>query len=327
MKSRVKRFVIIGLSSVLLIATGLGIYTWLHWSSAGSVYSASGVAHIELPYRLRNGPEHDAARSRNDGNPYILRIDTEDAGSLLYYGASHTRNPEHPQIADITSRWNMFKPTVALHEGRSSGYFYGALIEPFAGLPEPALVHKLARRDDIRLYTLEPAYSDEVAELLQLFSAEQIALYFFLRVYASEAGGVSDEALALDLLGKRTDVDGLRGSLSTLADVDRVWQRDFPGQEDWRVHQGEPGYLGEVSDSSRRIRGEHMARILIDMVEGGERVFAVVGSAHVIRQEWNLRAVFNQEPAWDQPTGKASQRGKRAELGDASTETPGQNRL
>lgn len=307
MKSLVKRIIIISLASVLLIATGLGIYAWLHWSPAGSIYPASGVAHIELPHRLRNGPEHDAARSHNGGNPYILDIDTKSAGSVLYYGASHTRDAGHPQVSDITSRWNVFKPTVALYEGRSRGFFYGALIEPFAGLPEPALVHKLARRDEIPLYTLEPAYEDEVAELLQLFSAEQIALYFFLRVYSSETSGVSDEALALDLLGKRTAVEGLRGSLSTLADLDRVWQRDFSDREDWRVHKGEPGYLSEISDSSRRIRGEHMARILIDLVERGERVFAVVGSGHVIRQEWNLRAVFNQEPAWDQPSAATSQ--------------------
>lgn len=291
----------------MLIIVSLGVYTWLHWSPAGSVYLASEAAHIELPYRLRNSTEHDAALNRSGGNPYILHSDTGDAGALIYYGASHTNDPNHPQIADITSRWDAFHPTVALYEGRARGYFYGGLIEPFAGLPEPALVHKLARRDNIPLYTLEPAYDDEVAELLQMFSAEQVALYFFLRVYSSEAGGVADEALALDLLEKRTDVNGLRGSLSTLEDVDRVWQRDFPDQADWRIQQGEPGYLSEISDSSRRIRGEHMARILIDLVEKGERVFAVIGSGHVIRQEWNLRAVFNMEPAWDQPVDASNQ--------------------
>lgn len=296
-----KRILSVFLVTILLIVAGLAIYARLHWSPAGSVYPANIVAHIELPHRLRNSAEHDAARTRNGGNPYILSIDTEGKGALLYYGASHTRDPAHPQIADIMSRWEVFKPTVALYEGRSRGFFYGSLIEPFAGLPEPALVHKLARRDDVPLYTLEPAYADEVAELLQSFSAEQVALYFFLRVYSSEAGGVANEGLARDLLAKRTDVEGLRGSLSTLADVDHVWQRDFPDEDDWRIQRGEPGYLSEISTSSRRIRGEHMARILIHLVDSGERVFAVVGSGHVIRQEWNLRTVFNQEPAWDQP--------------------------
>ena len=44
-----------------------------------------------------------------------------------------------------------------------------------------------------------------------------------------------------------------------------------------------------------------MVRILVDLVGQGERVFAVVGSGHVIRQEWNLRHLFSLEPAWDQP--------------------------
>ena len=231
-----------------------------------------------------------SSRSRSPGN-----------GALLYYGASHTSDPGDPQVEDITTRWEAFKPTVALYEGRRRNFVYGALIEPFAGLPEPALVHKLARRDDVTLYSLEPDYADEVGRLIEEFSAERVALYFFLRVYSSEAGGVSNETLATDLLAKRTDVDGLRASINSLDELDRVWQRDFPDAEDWRTIRGEPGYLAEVSHASRRVRGEHMARILIDLVRNGERVFAVVGSGHVIRQEWNLRAALNQEPAWDQP--------------------------
>lgn len=301
MNSRTWRVAGIFLTALLLLLASLALYVRLHWSPPGETYVLSDT--LALPHRLRNSAEHDAARSRNGGNPYILDIETADAGTLLYYGASHTSDPDDPQVADITAHWKAFKPTVALYEGRSRGHVYGALIEPFAGLPEPALVHKLARRDDVPLISLEPTYASEVAELLRSFSAEQIALYFFLRVYASEAGGEADESLARDLLGKRTEVDGLRGSLSTLEEVDRVWQRDFPAEGDWRVLQHEPreGYMAEISDASRRIRGEHMARILIDLVRRGERVFAVVGSGHVIRQEWILREAFDQEPAWDQP--------------------------
>ncbi len=290
------------LVSFLFVPVGLAIYTWSHWSPAGEVVPASQVGEIQLVYPLRNSQQHDAARERNGGNPYILDIQPEEVdGALLYYGASHTSDPEDPQISDITETWARFKPTVALYEGRSRGFFYGALIEPFAGLPEPALVHKLARRDQIPLYSLEPQYADEVAELLKTFTAEQVGLYFFNRVYASEAQGNADENLALHLLKKRADVEGLRGALKGLGDLDRVWQRDFPEEPDWRVNQGEPGYLGEISHESRRVRGEHMARILIHLVNEGHRVLAVVGSGHVIRQEWNLRAAFDQELAWDQP--------------------------
>ena len=289
---------------LLLIGACLGAYTWSHWSPAAPVYSNNGVPSVDLPHRLRNGPEHDAARQRNGGNPYILEVNPADQGAILYYGASHTRAPDHPQISDIESRWSAFKPTVALSEGRSRGHFYGSLIEPFAGLPEPALVHKLARRDRVRLYSLEPSYEDEVAQLLTRFEPEQVALYFFLRVYVSEAQGVAKESLADDLLAKRTNVKGLHGSLPSIASIDRIWERDFPGIMSWRTLTSEPNvdYITAISAESRRIRGEHMLRTLIDLAQRGERVFAVVGSGHVIRQEWNLRAVFRMERAWDQPT-------------------------
>ena len=285
----------------LILSASLGVYTWKHYSPAGAVYPGKDLAYIELDYPLRNGAQHDVAKEHNGGEPYILSFDTKNGGSLFYYGASHTLDGNHPQIADITSNWKRFNPTVALYEGRSRGYFYGALIEPFAGLPEPALVHKLARRGGIPLYGLEPPYTDEVGELLNSFSAEQVALYFFLRVYSSEAGGQPRESLALQLLGKRTDVYGLKGSIKDIADLDHIWQRDFPDQSDWRIQLGEPGYLKDISNRSQQIRGEYMARLLIGLVNRGERVFAVVGSGHVIRQEWNLRSALNQEPAWDQP--------------------------
>ena len=141
---------------VVMIGGGLGIYTWKHWSAGAPVYPGGDeMSFIELPLRLRNGAEHDPALQRNGGNPYILQVQPADRGAILYYGASHTRVPKHPQITDMETRWSAFNPTVALCEGRARGYFYGALIEPFAGLPEPALVHKLARRDSVRLYSLE----------------------------------------------------------------------------------------------------------------------------------------------------------------------------
>ena len=250
---------------LLLIAIFLASYTWLHWLEPGDYYRVAENAKPVLPHRLRTSAEHDEARTRNGGNPYILEIDLGSSGALLYYGASHIQDPSHPQVADITARWQAFKPTVALHESRR-GHFYGALIEPFAGLPEPALLKKLAHSDAVPVFTLEPTYEDEVSLLLQAFSAEQVALYFFLRVYSAETGRSSDERLAEDLLAKRTDVEGLRNSITDLEALDQVWQRDFPDQDDWRVQVLMPGYLSEIDRQSRVGRGEHMLHILIDLL-------------------------------------------------------------
>jgi pheromone shutdown protein TraB len=63
-----------------------------------------------------------------------------------------------------------------------------------------------------------------------------------------------------------------------------------------------PSRLHDVDEASRAVRGEHMARVLLDLVADGHRVFAVVGSGHVIRQEWALRMALGADPAPDQPT-------------------------
>jgi hypothetical protein len=43
--------------------------------------------------------------------------------------------------------------------------------------------------------------------------------------------------------------------------------------------------LVEVGHASREVRGQHMVRTLVDLAAREERVFAVVGASHVIRQE------------------------------------------
>lgn len=296
---RILRRLAIALGLLFVIAA---LWTWGAWSPGAPVHAVSAGA-IELPQRFRNSAEHDVLY-RAVGHPYLLEIpaETTGRGALCYYGARHASDPDDPQLADIEARWQAFAPTVALCEGRARGFMLGW---PFslAGVPEPAFVHQLARAAGVRLLSLEPSFEAEVRELLTQFTAERVALYFVLRVYRSETGSAVDEALALDLLRKRTDVEGLRGALTSLADMDRVWARDFPGMEDWRTQVGEPreGFLAQISDASRRIRGEHMVRVLTDLVRAGERVFAVVGSSHVIRQEWALRSLLGAPPAADQP--------------------------
>ena len=288
---------------ILLLCIFLAAYVYFHTSSSAPIYQI-GREQLELPHRLRTMDEHDVARRRNGGNPYILELNSA-GGALLYYGASHTRDPDHPQISDITKRWDEFEPTVALCEGRSRRHVWGMLIEPFAGLPEPALVHKLARRDRVKMHSLEPSYESEVAALNEQFDPRHVAMYYFLRVYASESRGAANDRLAMSLLAKRTNVEGLRGVLGDLSAVDAVWaELRVDPSSDWRTQTGEPifGIFGRISTASREYRGRHMIYAIADLMRKGERVFAVVGSGHVIRQEWNLRELFDATPAWDQPT-------------------------
>jgi len=287
---------------VLVLAfLGLGLHAWWVWSPGAPTYALSAEREaLALPERFRDGAEHDRIRAERD-EPYVLELATS-SGALCYYGAHHTDDFADPQLADIRARWAAFRPTVALCEGRSRGHLLGPLFPRFIGFGEPALVHALARADGIPLYSLEPEYADEVLLLLQRFRPADVALFFTLRVYWSESGGKADEALAEDLRAKRCEVDGLRTALPNLAAMDSAWKA-ITAEGDWRTWSAEmPGVLRALDDASRAARGEHMTRVLIDLVERGERVLAVVGSGHVIRQEWALRSALGAAPASDQPS-------------------------
>lgn len=295
-----RRILIRTLVVCLVLAAAVVTIAATSYSKGAEVYvETPEVRAIVLPHRLRTSAEHDAIMGPIWPKPYVLEFPR-----LVFYGAHHTNDRNDPQFVAIERQWNAFEPTVALCEGRSRGMFIGPIFSRLGGKSEVQLVHELARRDGVRLLSLEPRYEDEVAALLKEWTPEQVALYFTMRVYWSEAGGHADEDLAVDLLKKRTDVAGLRGSIATLADLDRVWQRETRGAlGDWRTRKDEPdaAFWPEISVDSRRVRGEHMARTLLDLHRKGERVFAVVGSGHVVRLEWILRAALGAPPAKDQP--------------------------
>jgi hypothetical protein len=272
------------LLACILLITSAAAVVWASCSPAAPTYRAGTEP---LPGRLRTWDEHDRI-VRDHGNPYVLRL-----SNLIFFGARHTSDRSDPQLAQIEGLWRQFHPTVALYEGRQQRYYVGPLFR-FGPVTESRLVHHLARRDDVRLVSLEPSYEDEVAALVHKWPPDRVALFFFTRVYWSEAGEEANERLARHLLAKRTDINGLRGALRDLADVDRLWQRDFRRAGDWRTLPHEPSgtYLSAIADDSRTIRGEHMARTLIDLTRQGERVFAVVGSGHVIRTEFILRGAL-----------------------------------
>lgn len=294
-----KVMIVVGAAAVVFFGTVGAVMYSSYSPGAPSYQPAAAVQAMTLPLRMRTPDEHDAVRAMNR-EPYVLELQNRN-GAVVFYGARHTSDPKDPQQLDIERRWNAFNPTVALYEGRQRNFYDTKLLDFLKGRSEAETLHQLAIRDGVRIYTLEPSYEDEVAPVVAAYGKERTAMYFTLRGYFSEAGGRMDESLAQDLLTKRTNTPALRGSLVTLADLDRVWRHEHPALE-WRTLKSEPrdSVFHQMSLLSRKVRGEHIARTIIDLTSRGERVFAVVGSGHVIRLEWMLRAASNAPPAPDQ---------------------------
>ena len=234
--------------------------------------------------------------------PYLVELEA-DEGSLFYFGSYHSNNPDDVQMDDIASRWTATRPTVALTEN-TGGFAPGGKRRAIKALGEFGLVIHLAEEYDVPVYSLEPTWDDEISMVTERFSREEATVFYTLRVYLSERGNERDSArmdkLAMHLLGKRGNRPGLGGVVADLDAFDAVWNEHFGDDRDWRtlppraIWPGdEPTRLQAISRFVNEVRDRHMARVVIDFVKRGERVFAIAGGSHVVKQEPVLRAALD----------------------------------
>ena len=278
---------------ILAIAILLAIASTLFWGSP-EYYTDYGT--IELAVPLLTSEEYGALVETHP-RPYIVEIETQDGGALLLYGSEHTQNPSDPQIADIQTRWNAFQPTVALVESRL-GFFIQGFQNPVQEYGEMGWVFSLARKDNVPVYTWEVPREREIQYTLEEYPKEQVALFYILRPYFSNFRfGKPDDpnAVAEGYIHERSDYPGIENVITNVEQIDAIWGRDFPDEADWRDTSdqfGLPGYLGEIASRSNEARDEHFVRVIIDLVQKGERVFAVAGSSHAVKLEPAMRDTF-----------------------------------
>jgi hypothetical protein len=203
--------------------------------------------------------------------PYIVEFENQNGGALLLYGGEHTLNPDDPQIIDIQTRWDSFRPTVALMESRL-GFFVQGFQNPVETYGEMGWAFSLARKDYIPVYTWEAPREREIQHVLEKFPKEQVALFYILGPYFSNVRfGVPDDpdAVVAGYIRERSNYPGIENAIASVEHIDLIWERDFPGEADWRDISdqfGLPGYLGEIASRSNAARDEHFVRVIIALV-------------------------------------------------------------
>ena len=295
------------LSRVLLTAAVAGLavvgLVWLVAWRSPPFYHAPPAT---LPVPILSMARYDSL-SQSHPRPYLVRAQ-DSSGALLLFGASHTRDPSDPQLARLRREWDAFHPTAALVEGRL-GFLLPYLMDPVEEYGEMGAAAGLARASGLPLYTWEPAREWEIARMLDSFPAKRVALYYVLRPYFSQLrfGRPADpDGFVEEYRRKRTRYPGLEGTLPSMAAIDSLWARDFAGRPGWRETSDEyglPGYLHDLFARSNALRDEHLAAVLLDLVDRGERVFAVAGSSHAVKLDAALHAALESGPGRG-PTGR-----------------------
>lgn len=269
---------------------GLIVWGWGWW--APPVYSPKGL--VEIVGQPLSSAEHDVRYAHANASGYILHIAPQRAsagrGELLFFGALHSKDPRHPQIANLRSVWNEFKPTVALVEGRM-GFFVGTTTQGIGVFGEGAALYGLAETADVPLYTLEPPLEVEIAALEECGDRTKVAMFRVLSGYMSarRGGPVSDFKIRRLLANRAAP---LTAAFPDIAAFDKYFASQFPGQPTWRdlpeqaMWPGKDGtLLQRMATRSNEARDEHFVRTMIDLVNQGERVLAIAGRSHTLNME------------------------------------------
>lgn len=240
--------------------------------------------------------------------PYILEL-ASGKGRLVYFGARHTYDPNDPQLARIEKLWLMLEPDLAFFEGADPENIPAPVKtrEEVVRGGEPGFVLFLASRDGVPVKTLEPSRRDEIALLLEKYSAEEVKVFYVLRQVPEFKSGQHDETIesyTRNVLGWLSLSPELKGAPRTIAELKASSARLFPQLADWREAPQtwfDPAvsppltYLNHISRQLSEFRDRHMLVLLTEQVAQGKRVFAAVGASHVVMQERALRGAIKQK--------------------------------
>jgi hypothetical protein len=169
---------------------------------------------------------------------------------------------------------------------------------------EAGFLRYLAGRDQVPVATFEPSFDDEISYLLKRYSPEQLKTFYVLR-QVTEARRLQSSSPLDDRiqswLSDYLPAHGLKNAPNTLAELTNACKHLFPDladwhkvSEDWFDPTQSGHYTNELANDSGMFRDQYIFRVLVARARRGDRVFAVIGSSHVVVQEPALLMEFGQ---------------------------------
>lgn len=276
--------VILFVFSVLLL-----FYFDVLWKSP-SFYKTENKTELRIPIM---NMETYMNMVNDHRRPYIYSVDSKSGGKVIIVGVTHTNDQSESHFDSIRYYWKKYKPTVALVEGRL-GFFFSWIHNPIKKYGESGLTSKLAKADNVDLYTWEPSREDEIEMLIKKHSVKKLAMFYSLRPFFQLPESERNQNNLQNLIEERTNYKALENSISKWQEIDSILKIDFP-KLNWKTFNsgyGYPGYLHDIWNDSNLARDKHMINIISEQVNKGKTVFVTMGASHAPRIENALKSVI-----------------------------------
>lgn len=240
--------------------------------------------------------------------PYLYRL--ESKGQLLYYfGAQHSRDPEHPQYKLLVEKWGEF-----IHESQSQRIKTAVVIEAFEISAQRLSLEECVKRygergagaymadkDKALLVFGEPKMEDVVLYLLKKYSKEEIVLFFecvALNFWHNNKTGKSIE----EFLASHTEKYRILLNWPDLVISTQFIQEIYKRVTNQELHMQDGKVFGEITSPTvtgsrinelSRSQSLYRNEYLLDQIEKywneGYNLFIVYGAGHAVMQEPVLR--------------------------------------
>lgn len=257
---------------------------------------------------------------------YTFTIQSGD-GSLFYFGATHSNNPNNKMFLDIKKQFDEFEPDAVFIEGflqlRTEDRF--KILEWAKNLNEKELIHeagesgytiKLAIEKMIFVDSPEPKFQEEITYLQEEgFSKDEMFAYYMLR-YIQQRTRIPEPrpsieeyaASELKFLQKLTRWNDFDFSLSYFYKVaNKIWGDDFDvnGSErellskidpiPWEDEKLKQTAVNAVSRASGEFRDQYIVQEIDKVLQNHKRLFIVYGLSHAVIQEPALRKILKNK--------------------------------
>ena len=235
--------------------------------------------------------------------PYILDLQKGEK-HLIFYGSDHSNDPTNHQFDDIEKRFLKMKPEISFNEGGDPPSLddKNKAIEKFG---EAGFLRYLGKKYNIPVKNIEPTLQDQFDCLLKKYSRNDLLLMYFCRQVLqvqrmSQSVNVDFENYMSGFL-KQLQKEGfpISDEQATLKYAITIYEFFFNEKFNWKTFDGKnispmgnESILNEIYRETGQFRDRYIVNFISDALKKYDRVFVVMGSGHVVKQEPVLRSLF-----------------------------------
>lgn len=230
---------------------------------------------------------------------------------LIFFGASHTRNSEHPQFAQLTKAFENMNPEIAFNEGGQikEDHKYATADSAIISNGETGLLKYLCDGIGIKMMDGDMDDKQEFAALQQEIPKDKIYLYMAVERYLNGYKQGHFPGMTLEegwtkkfipyLVRSEFNLTTEEQSFDYLKTIYKQYlHRDFSLDSLVEIQEYyliDDGVFGDVGRATKTVRDQALLKKIDKAFEQYDRVFVVFGGSHRIALEPALQEIMNKE--------------------------------